>query len=250
MINNNSLLGAGGMKAMILAAGLGTRLKPWTDQHPKALALINGKSLLQRNVEYLQQFGIYDVVVNVHHFADQIIEVVQNNNGWGSIISISDERDALLETGGGLKKAALFLKDENDFVLMNVDVLTDLKLDEMIADHFESKPLATLATTERKTSRYFLFNDNNELCGWRNVETGIDEIAKQSAKYYQKAFSGVHVISNRIFSLMNREGKFSIIDIYLEAAKIEIIKCFDHTNSRFIDVGRPESIIKAETMFA
>ena len=238
------------MKAMILAAGLGTRLKPWTDQHPKALALINSKSLLQRNVEYLQQFGIYNVVVNVHHFPEQILEAVQKNNGWGSNIIISDERDAILETGGGLKKAAPFLQDENDFVLMNVDVLTDLKLNEMIADHFKNKPLATLATTQRTTSRYFLFNDNNELCGWRNVETGIDKIARQSAKYYQKAFSGIHIISNRIFSLMHQVGKFSIIDIYLEAAKSEIIRSFDHSISRFIDVGKPDRIVKAEAIFA
>ncbi|SRR6266487_2194955 len=238
------------MKAMILAAGLGTRLKPWTDQHPKALALINSKSLLQRNVEYLQQFGIYNVVVNVHHFPEQILEAVQKNNGWGSNIIISDERDAILETGGGLKKAAPFLQDENDFVLMNVDVLTDLKLNEMIADHFKNKPLATLATTQRTTSRYFLFNDNNELCGWRNVETGIDKIARQSAKYYQKAFSGIHIISNRIFSLMHQVGKFSMIDIYLEAAKSEIIRSFDHSISRFIDVGKPDRIVKAEAIFA
>jgi len=238
------------MKAMILAAGLGTRLKPWTDQHPKALALINSKSLLQRNVEYLQQFGIYNVVVNVHHFPEQILEAVQKNNGWGSNIIISDERDAILETGGGLKKAAPFLQDENDFVLMNVDVLTDLKLNEMIADHVKNKPLATLATTQRTTSRYFLFNDNNELCGWRNVETGIDKIVRQSAKYYQKAFSGIHIISNRIFSLMHQVGKFSIIDIYLEAAKSEIIRSFDHSISRFIDVGKPDRIVKAEAIFA
>src|SRR5437870_3210698 len=139
------------MKAMILAAGLGTRLKPWTNKHPKALALVNGKSLLQRNIEYLQQFGIYNVIINVHHFPDQIIEAIQKNNGWGGNIIISDERDTILETGGGLKKAAPFLKDEADFVLMNVDVLTDLSLDKMIAEHFRNKPLATLATTQRKT---------------------------------------------------------------------------------------------------
>src|SRR3954451_17199314 len=150
-------------KAMILAAGFGTRLKPWTDKHPKALAVINGKSLLQRNIEYLQQFEIYNVVVNVHHFADQIMDAIGKNKGWGSTITISDETDTVLETGGGLKKASPFLKDKNDFILMNVDVLTDLPLDKMIENHLNKKPLATLATTDRTTSRYFLFNDNNEL---------------------------------------------------------------------------------------
>jgi MurNAc alpha-1-phosphate uridylyltransferase len=245
----NTPLGNRG-KAMILAAGLGTRLKPWTDKHPKALAVVNGESLLQRNIEYLQTFEICDVVVNVHHFADQIIEAIEKNNGWGSSVTISDETDAVLETGGALKKAAPFLQNETDFILMNVDVLTDLPLDKMIADHFANKPLVTLATTQRFTSRYFLFNANNELCGWRNVETGIDKISRPSAKYYQKAFSGIHVISNKIFSLMNQEGKFSMIDVYLETAKSEIITCYDHSDSKFIDVGKPENIRKAEAIFA
>src|SRR5947209_8181177 len=131
------------MKAMILAAGLGTRLKPWTDKHPKALALVNGKSLLERTIKYLQKFGIDNVIVNVHHFADQIIDKIEKNKGWGSEISISDETDAVLETGGGLKKAGSFFKGEENFLLMNVDVLTDMALDKMIAYHLSEKPLAT-----------------------------------------------------------------------------------------------------------
>ncbi|HXL57009.1 MAG TPA: sugar phosphate nucleotidyltransferase, partial [Chitinophagaceae bacterium] len=200
--------------------------------------------------KYLQQYHIYDVIINVHHFPEQIIETIQKNNGWGSNIVISDETNEVLETGGGLKKAEYYFKDENDFVLINVDVLTDLRLDEMIAYHFSNKPLATLATTQRNTSRYFLFNDNNELCGWRNVETGVDKISRNATIYYQKAFSGIHIISNRIFSLMHQQGKFSMIDVYLEAAKSEMIRSFDHSGSRFIDVGKPDSLIKAETTFA
>jgi len=237
------------MKAMILAAGLGTRLKPWTDKHPKALALVNGKSLLERNVKYLQQFGIDNIIVNVHHFADQIIEAIERNEGWGSNISISDETDAVLETGGGLKKAASFFDDEKNFVLMNVDVLTDMPLDKMIAYHHSNSPLATLATTSRKTSRYFLFNENDELCGWRNVETGAEKIVKASNVLHQKAFSGIHVINKKIFSLMDYEGKFSMVEVYLNAAKTEIIKCFDHSQSKFIDVGKPQSIVEAERLF-
>ncbi len=127
------------MKAMILAAGLGTRFKPWTDHHPKALALVNGKSLLERNIRYLQQFGIRQVLVNVHHFADQILREIEVNNGWDSKITISDESHEVLETGGGLKKASFYF-DSDPFVLMNADILTDMDLNEMIAFHKEESP--------------------------------------------------------------------------------------------------------------
>src|SRR3954470_18168082 len=133
-------------KGMILAAGVGSRLKPWTDNHPKALAVINGKTLLQRNIEYLQQYGIKEVVVNVHHFANQIIEEIEKNRGWGSHVSISDETDEVLETGGGLLKAAPLFSDCNPIVLLNADVLTDMNLEGMIGYHQEKKPLVTLAT--------------------------------------------------------------------------------------------------------
>ncbi len=146
------------MKAMILAAGLGTRLKPWTDHHPKALAVVNGKSLLQRNIEYLKQFGINELIVNVHHFADEIIIAININKGWGSKIVISDETKEVLETGGGLLKAAWFFKEKEPFVLMNVDILTNLDLLEMFNYHKQNSPLATLATTDRETSRYFLLD--------------------------------------------------------------------------------------------
>jgi MurNAc alpha-1-phosphate uridylyltransferase len=235
--------------AMILAAGLGSRLKPWTDAHPKALAVINGKSLLQRNIEYLQQAGITDVIVNVHHFADQIIAAIETNNGWGSNITISDETDAVLETGGGLKKAQWYFNSSEDFVLLNVDVLTNLPLQQMIAAHKQNQPLATLAVTNRTTSRYFLFDGNNTLCGWRNVKTSEKKIARNSANLIEKAFSGIHIISHSIFGFIQQEGKFSMVDLYLSLAKNHIIKSFDHSNTKFIDVGKPESIAEAEKMF-
>lgn len=238
-----------GVRGMILAAGLGTRLKPWTDHHPKALAVVGGKSLLQRNVEYLQQFGIREVIVNVHHFADQIISAVEESNGWGSDITISDETDVVLETGGGLKKASWYLQNEAAFVLMNVDILTDLNLSAMIQQHQNSSAIATLAVTERSTSRYFLFNDKQELCGWRNVTTGEEKIVRASLDLHQKAFSSIHVISGSIFQHLTREGKFSMVDVYLDLAKEHFIQAFDHTESKFIDVGKPESIEKAERMF-
>jgi NDP-sugar pyrophosphorylase family protein len=238
------------MKAMILAAGLGTRLKPFTDQHPKALAKVNGKTILQRNIEYLSSFGIRDVIVNVYHFADQIIDVIKANNGFGSNISISDERDEVLETGGGIKKAAWFFeKDSEPFVVMNVDILTNMDLNEMIFQYHQNNSLATLAVTSRVTSRYFLFDELNRLCGWKNEKTGEQKFSRQSEKYLQKAFSGIHIISPKIFPLIKMQGKFSMVDVYLELAKTNIIEAFDHSNSKLIDVGKPESILKAEEMF-
>ncbi|HUQ65241.1 MAG TPA: sugar phosphate nucleotidyltransferase [Flavitalea sp.] len=236
------------MKAMILAAGLGTRFKPWTDEHPKALAVINGKSLLQRNIEYLQKAGIFDVVVNVHHFADQIEDAIKLCKGWGSNIVISDERDMVLETGGGLLKAREQLQDDS-FVLMNVDILTNLDLVKMIGSHRKLKPLATLATSDRKTSRYFLFDHLDDLCGWVNVKTGEEKIIRTTADKKLKAFGGIHVIDPRIFSRMKHEGKFSMVDVYLSLAGVEVIKSFDHTGCSFIDVGKPEAVALAETMF-
>ncbi len=238
------------MKAMILAAGLGTRLKPFTDRHPKALAVVNNKTILQRNIEYLASFGIKELVINVHHFAEQVTEFVKNNKGFGSEISFSDETDEVLETGGGIKKVSWFFrKDSHPFVVMNVDVLTDLDLKEMILQHSQKEPLATLAVTSRKTSRYFLFNDENQLCGWRNVKTGEEKISRKAEKYIEKAFSGIHVISPRIFPLMKMQGKFSMVDVYLDLCKTNDITAFDHSHSKFIDVGKPESILKAEEMF-
>ena len=249
----NGLLTHGSVNtAMILAAGLGTRLKPWTDKHPKALAQVNGKSLLQHNITYLQHFGINRVVVNVHHFADQVINALHANNGWGSKIIISNETEEVLETGGGLLKAAPYL-EESTFVLMNVDILTDLDVNQLINFHLQSDALVTLATSQRKTSRYLLFNDQNNLVGWRNTKTGEEKpTIKQEGSYIpsiEKAFSGIHVIDPSIFTLIKRTGKFSMIDVYLDLMTKQSIKSFDHTGCRFIDVGKPESIQQAEEMF-
>ncbi|WP_207492022.1 nucleotidyltransferase family protein [Aridibaculum aurantiacum] len=243
-------------KAMILAAGLGTRLKPWTDNNPKALAIVNGKTLLQRNIEYLQQYGINEVVVNVHHFADMVKEAIDANNGWGSKVTVSDESDAVLETGGGILNAATYLDGDEPFVVLNVDILTDLNLASMMNYHLEKKPLATLATSTRATSRYLLFDEGNNLCGWYNTKTG-EELAGSEANLglhnkpgvQAKAFSGVHIIEPSIFKLTNRSGKFSIIDLYMDLMGSNTIKSFDDSDSRFIDVGKPENVEKAEAMF-
>lgn len=236
------------MKAMILAAGLGTRFKPWTDEHPKALALVNGKSLLERNLAYLKSFGIRDVLVNVHHFAEQIRHAIIVNDGWGSNISISDESDEVLETGGGLKKAASFF-DEGSFVLMNVDILTDFDLKKMISFHKGKRPLVTVAVTNRKSSRYFLFNKNDRLCGWRNSKNGEEKISIADPILMEKAFSGIHVISPEIFPLIHQQGKFSIVDLYLQLAATHRIMGYDHSGSKLIDVGRAEAVAVAEKLF-
>ncbi len=162
---------------MIFSAGLGTRFKPWTDTHPKALAIVNDKTLLQRNIEYLQQFGVKNIIVNVHHFADQIEDAIQKNNGWGSNVLISDERNEVLETGGGLLKAKSLFAPGEKFITCNVDILTDLDISKMLVFHEENKALITFGVTNRKTSRYLLFDENNRLCGWRNTRTGEERIS-------------------------------------------------------------------------
>lgn len=237
------------MKAMILSAGLGTRFKPWTDEHPKALALVNGKSILQRNVEYLQQYGIKDVVVNVHHFAEQVIEAIEKNKGWGSNIIISNEKDMLLETGGGLLKARPFLEDDT-FLTINVDILTDANLKYFLASHQQENSLVTLAVTGRKTSRYLLFNKYNRLCGWRNTQTAEEKIALKAKEYFEKAYSGIALFEPSVFDLITLTGKFSLIDLYLSLAHDNKIAGFDHSESKLLDVGKPESVSKAEELFA
>jgi NDP-sugar pyrophosphorylase family protein len=237
------------MRAMIFAAGLGTRFKPWTDSHPKALALVNGKSLLQRNIEYLQQYNITDVVVNVHHFAKQIIEAVEKNKGWGSNIMISDERDEVLETGGGLLKARKLLEDSNPFITLNVDILTDLDLNKLLAFHHHHKPLISFAVTNRQTSRYFLFDENNRLCGWRNVKTNEEIISLNRPGLIQKAYSCVVVFQPEVFGLIKQTGKFSLVETYLDLAKDNIILGYDHSDDKLVDVGKPESVAVAEKIF-
>lgn len=239
-----------GLKAMILAAGLGSRLKPFTDNHPKALAIVNGKTILQRNIEYLASFGIKEVIINVHHFSEQIIELIKRNHGFGSNITFSNESDEVLETGGGIKKATWYFEKYNDpFVVMNVDILTDLNLHEMMDQHIKMKPLATLAVSRRTTSRYFLFNETGELCGWENKATGQQRMSRPPEVMIEKAFSGLQILSPQIFSLIKNEGKFSMVDVYLDLAKDHTILEYDHSGTKLIDVGKPESILRAEEMF-
>lgn len=237
------------MKAIIYAAGLGTRFKPWTDHHPKALAIVNGKSLLQRNIEYLQQYGITEVVVNVHHFSQQVREAVIDNKGWGSKILISDEADRLLETGGALMKAKHLLEGEEPFISLNVDILTNMDLGKLIAYHKQHQPLITMGITSRNSSRVLLFDETNRLCGWKNQQTGEEKISIQKLNLVAKAYSCVVVYDPKIFSLIKQEGKFSIIDAYLDLAADHTILGYDHSGDHLVDVGKPESVTVAEALF-
>lgn len=236
------------MKAMLFAAGLGTRLKPFTDKHPKALAVVNGKTLLELNIRYLQRFGIEDVIVNVHHFADQIEQVINDNSGFGSWVTVSDERNEVLETGGGLKKAAPYFEGDEAFVVMNVDVLTNLDLGKMIEAHTASDAMATLAVMQRESSRQLLFDEHLMLCGWTNNNTGEQKIVREVLEMQPLAFSGIQVLSNRMLDIPFK-GKFSIIDLYLHHARENIIRGYNHTGNVFIDVGKPESLEKAAYLF-
>ncbi|HUR67280.1 MAG TPA: sugar phosphate nucleotidyltransferase [Chitinophagaceae bacterium] len=238
---------------MIFSAGLGTRFKPWTDKHPKALAIVNGKSLLQRNIEYLQQHGLKDIIVNVHHFAEQIEETIVLNDGWGSNILVSDERDELLDTGGGLLKAKELFNAGEKFITCNVDILTDLDISKLLSFHTANKAVISFAVTDRKTSRYLLFDKNNRLCGWRNTVTGEERIPLPSKELAEKAYSCVVVFEYDVFHLMEEHGftgKFSLIDVYLKLAASHPIMGYDHSGDKLVDVGKPGSVVIAESLFA
>jgi NDP-sugar pyrophosphorylase family protein len=211
--------------------------------------MVNGKSLLQRNIEYLQQYGITEVVVNVHHFANQIKEAIKENDGWGSNISISDETKEVLETGGGLMKAQYLLEGDEPFISLNVDILTNLDLGKLIAYHQQHRPLITMGVTNRKSSRVLLFDEGNRLCGWKNVQTGEEKISIPKPHLIERAYSCVVVYEPKIFSLIQQQGKFSIIAAYLDLAAANSIIGLDHSGDKLVDVGKPESVAIAEALF-
>ncbi|HEY2359794.1 MAG TPA: nucleotidyltransferase family protein [Candidatus Angelobacter sp.] len=240
------------MKAMVLAAGLGTRLRPLTNDRPKALVEVCGRSLLEITLTRLRDFGIRDVIVNVHHHADMVMDHVKAAGNFGMHIEFSRE-DVLLDTGGGLKKAAWFLgsdssrKKDELFILHNVDVISTIDLQRMVETHQNSGALVTLAVQERKTSRYLLFNDQLQLCGRRLVKEEKTEIVCPSQNMTELAFAGIHVISPRIFPLLTEDGVFSIIPAYLRlAAQGEKIQAFRADEYYWRDLGKPENIRQAE----
>ncbi len=235
------------MRAMIFAAGLGTRLKPYTETMPKALVPVAGIPMIEILVKHLQKNGITDIIVNVHHFADQVICFLEKNNNFGANISISDETDLLLDTGGGLKKAAWFFDDKQPFLVQNVDVISDLDYLAMLDLKSNSKSLATLAVSKRETSRYFLFDDAMQLCGWENTRTGeIKMVRSENQNLTRFAFSGIHIVNPSIFNFMDQDGRFSIVDMYLKLAANHKITGFEHNPENWVDMGKPEEISKAE----
>ncbi len=234
------------MKAMVFAAGLGSRLQPLTSNLPKALVKVRGVPLLEIVIKKLIREKYDQIIINIHHRANQITDFLQEKKNFGIDIHISDESDQLLDTGGGLKKAAWFFDDNNPFLAYNVDVLSDLPIATMLAYHKQSESLATLAVRNRSTSRYLLFDDNSRLCGWENIKTGEKIISNPKEHYKQLAFSGIQIIEPEIFNLITEEGKFSIIDVYLRLAKEHKITGYRHDDSYWLDAGRVENIAEAE----
>jgi NDP-sugar pyrophosphorylase family protein len=227
------------MKAMLLAAGLGTRLKPLTDKIPKALVEVNGVTLLEHSITHLKKYGINQVIINVHHFAEQIVDYLGRKNNFGMEIAISDESGELLDTGGGLKKAAWFFKDGLPFIVRNVDVLSDLDINKLFESHYQNKSLATLVVRERKTSRYFLFNEKLQLCGWENTKTGDKKITMPALTgLKQLAFSGIQIIDPKIFGLITETGKFSLTGMYLRLSAEHKIIGYVDKDSFWFDAGK------------
>jgi NDP-sugar pyrophosphorylase family protein len=238
------------MKAMILAAGPGTRLRPLTDDRPKALVEIAGRTLLEITFSRLRAYGIREVIINVHHFADMILEYLKTNHNFGMRIDVSRE-EVLLDTGGGLKKAAyFFLEDSNrleePFILHNVDVISTIDLRRMVQFHTEKQALATLAVQNRETSRYLIFDEQLQLCGRRSGRDQNIELVRSPQQAQALAFSGIHVISPRLLAMMIEEGVFSIITSYLRlAAHQEKILAFRADEYYWCDLGRPDNLMQA-----
>ena len=241
------------MKAMIVAAGLGTRLKPLTDTLPKALVQVGDAPLLEHVIRRLIAVGCDEIIINIHHFPEQIIRFVEEKDHFGIRIHFSDERDALLETGGGIRKARELLDDGEPFLVHNVDIISNLDIASLYAQHLRTNPLATLVVSERDTFRYLLFNDDNRLMGWTNLKTGEVKPTglRHADKYKKLAFSGIQVLSPKVFDLMDSwPERFSIMDFYLSLAASQTLLGYIPENYSMIDVGKPETLSLAREWLA
>ena len=239
------------MKAMIFAAGLGTRLKPLTDHMPKALVPVAGKPMLEHVICKLKDYGFTEIVVNIHHFGQQIIDFLNANQNFGLTIHISDERDQLLDTGGGIKKASTFFQGDEPFLIHNVDILSDTNLKELYEYHLQSGNDATLLASKRKTVRYLLFDQNQRLSGWINkdtLQTKPEGFVYDPLLYQEYAFSGIHVASPSLFHYMGEDwkGKFPIMDFYLKTCQQAKLGGFLKEELKLIDIGKPETLEKAK----
>ncbi len=235
------------MKGMILAAGKGTRLMPLTEKIPKALLTVQNKTLLEYAINYLKHYGVDEIIINVHHFAYQMIRFLEEHNNFGIRIEISDESDCLMDTGGGLKKASWFFDDDKPFVLMAVDIITDLDLSMMHDFHKKRDPLVSLAVKNRPSTRNLLFNADFQLCGWRSNVTGETRFVEGFNTYdHSIAFSGIHILHPEVFDLISETGPFPIIDLYLRLAQTKKITGFEHDNSTWMEFGRIENLKSIE----
>ncbi|HOW31623.1 MAG TPA: nucleotidyltransferase family protein [Bacteroidales bacterium] len=234
------------MKAMIFAAGLGTRLAPFTQTIPKAMVPVAGKPMIEWVIRKLIAAGFNEIIINVHHFADQVIDFVTSKHHFGIRIEFSNETGQLLETGGGLLKASWFFDDNRPFLVHNVDVISDIDLSKLTTYHTHSKALATLVVSNRETSRYFLFSNNMLLRGWKNVKTGEQIIAAGTHDAIQPwAFNGIHMINTEVFALMTETGRFPINDVYLRLCNSHQIKGFPHNGNVWFDLGKTNDLQKA-----
>ncbi|MEM1271475.1 MAG: nucleotidyltransferase family protein [Bacteroidota bacterium] len=236
-------------QAILFAAGLGTRLRPLTNDRPKALVEVDGTPMLGHVLRRLVRFGFTEVVVNVHHFAGKV-EAYLAGEDFGATIHISDERDAILETGGGLLKARPFFRDDQPILVHNVDIFSTVDLRRLVETHVESGALATLAVSERDTSRYLLFDADGQLAGWRNVQTGETRWSRRSEDVEPLALSGIYVLDPQFIGLMTERGKFSVIDPLLRLAADHSIRAYRHDASGWLDVGRPENLQHARHMIS
>jgi len=237
------------MKAIILAAGLGTRLRPITEKIPKALIEVNGTPMIERVLLKLKSHGVADVIINLHHYPEMIKIFLESKNNFGLNISYSDETDQVLETGGGLLRASWFFNDGEPFFVHNVDVISNVDLTEMWEFHKKHNSLATLFVQNRNSSRYLLFNEDHLLKGWANIKTGETIKVDGSGQGLTKlAFNGIHIIDPKIFTLIKKTGVFSIIGPYLELAGKYPIRGFSSVSAKYIDIGKPESLLDAEEL--
>ena len=237
------------MKAMIFAAGLGTRMKPLTYTMPKALVPVNGTPLLEIVIRRLMYFGIKDIIINVHYMAEQIEDFLAKKNNFDVNIVISDEREKVLETGGGLKKAQWFFDDKKPFLVCNTDILCDIDIHKLKAQHTENQSIATLAVQKRTTSRYLLFDEKNNLSGWLNTKSGEVKLSRNESKKLQMlAFSSFQILETKIFDYLPKDKDvFSTIDLFLAVSEKEIVKAYE-TTAKWLDVGTPQNILQAEEL--
>jgi len=238
------------MKAMIFAAGLGTRLRPITEFIPKALVPVNGKPMLEINLDKLIKNGVREAVVNVHHFSDQVKKFVSSYSNPAITIQISDETDELLDTGGGLRKASKFLSGAAPFIIHNVDILSEIPIDKVFNSHISNNAFVTLVVQDRDYDRKLIIDEEDFVCGWENLVTG-ERILKRKPVGDLKSmtFCSIHIVNPEIFPLINREGAFSIIPVYLDLLTDYPIKAWNADGYKWVDIGTPEKLEEAERIF-